>query len=74
MNYTSSGGRSPEPPPKCPIRKYLLAGLAIVLFLGGILFTLLRPWHCPVNRAAFDWIEEGMTKAEVEEIIRHVVQ
>ncbi len=51
------------------MRKYLLAGLAVALLLGGVLFALLRPWHCPVNRAAFERIEEGMTKAEVEKIL-----
>ncbi len=51
------------------MRKYLIAGLAVALLLGGALFALLRPWHCPVNRAAFERIKEGMTRAEVEKIL-----
>jgi hypothetical protein len=51
------------------MRKYLLAGLAVALLLGGALFALLRPWHCPVTHSTFAWIKEDMTRAEVETIL-----
>ena len=48
------------------MRKSLFACLAVVLVLAGGLFALLGPLHCPVNRAAFGRIKEGMTPAEVQ--------
>jgi hypothetical protein len=43
--------------------------LAVGLVLLGGLVALLRPWHCPVNCAACERIEKGMTQTEVEEIL-----
>jgi hypothetical protein len=39
------------------------------LLLGGALYALLRPWHCPVTQAAADRVKPGMTRAEVEKIL-----
>jgi hypothetical protein len=46
-----------------------LACVAVVLVLAGGLVALLGPRHCPVNRAAFERIEEGMTRAEVHAVL-----
>ncbi len=51
------------------MRKCLLAALAIALLLGGALFALPRPWHCPVTPEAAGRIRKGMTQAEVHEIL-----
>jgi hypothetical protein len=51
------------------MRKWLFVGLAVALVLFGVLLPLLLPWHCPVNRAAFERIEKGMTRAQVEAIL-----
>jgi hypothetical protein len=51
------------------MRKTLVAGVAVVLVLAGGLIALLGPRHCPVNRAAFERIEKGMTRAEVRAIM-----
>ena len=51
------------------MRKSMIACVAVVLVLAGGLIALLGPRHCPVNRAAFGRIEEGMTRAEVHAIL-----
>jgi hypothetical protein len=51
------------------MRKSLIACLAFVLVLAGGLVALLGPRHCPVDRAAFERVEEGMTRAEVHAIL-----
>jgi hypothetical protein len=51
------------------MKKLLTGVLAVVLVLGGALFALLRPWPCPVNRAACERVEQGMSRAEVEKIL-----
>jgi hypothetical protein len=51
------------------MRKSLVACLAVVLVLAGGLVAVLGPRHCPVNRAAFERIEKGMTQAEVRAIL-----
>jgi hypothetical protein len=48
------------------MRKLLLVLLAVALMLLGALLPLLVPRHCPVNRAAYHRIKEGMTQKEVE--------
>jgi hypothetical protein len=50
------------------MRKYLLAGLAVALLLGGALFALLGPWPCRVTRANCERIKPGMTRAQVEKV------
>jgi hypothetical protein len=51
------------------MRNSLFACLAVVLVLAGGLIALLGPRHCPVNRAAFERVENGMTRAEVHAIL-----
>jgi hypothetical protein len=51
------------------LRKTLIACVATVLVLAGGLIALLGPRHCPVNRAAFERIAEGMTPTDVEAIL-----
>jgi hypothetical protein len=51
------------------MRKLLIGLLAVGLVLFGAVFALLRPRPCPVNRAAYERIEEGMTLADVEAIL-----
>jgi hypothetical protein len=51
------------------MRKWGVAILALALLLVGTLLPLVVPRHCPVNRAAFERVKEGMTQAEVEEIL-----
>jgi hypothetical protein len=51
------------------MRKSMIACVAVALVLAGGLIALLGPRHCPVNRAAFERIEEGMTRAEVQDIL-----
>jgi hypothetical protein len=51
------------------MRKTVIACLAVVLVLAGGLIALLGPRHCPVNEAAFERIEKGMTPTEVEAIL-----
>jgi hypothetical protein len=50
-------------------RKLVIVCLAVALLLGGALFALLRPCTCPVTAAAYERIEAGMTRAEVESIL-----
>ena len=40
------------------MKKYLITGLAVALLLAGVLYALLRPWHCPVTQAAADQMEK----------------
>jgi hypothetical protein len=51
------------------MKKLLVGLLAGGLVLAGILVSLAMPRHCPVNPAAYERIEKGMTKAEVEAIL-----
>src|SRR5262245_19469036 len=51
------------------MRKLLVGLLVVALLLGGFLIGLLRPLHCPVNRAVSERIVEGMTRAEVYAIL-----
>jgi hypothetical protein len=52
------------------MRKPVLAGLTFSLLLFGILVTLLLPPRASrVTRANYERIEEGMSRAEVEEIL-----
>jgi hypothetical protein len=51
------------------MRKLLVGLLAVGLVLFGAVLSLVLPGRCPVNRAAFERIKEGMTKAEVEAIL-----
>jgi hypothetical protein len=51
------------------MRKLLIALLAVALVLCGASLALVAPRHCSVNRAACDRIKEGMTRAEVEQIL-----
>jgi hypothetical protein len=51
------------------MRKLLIGLLAVSLVLAGVLVALVMPRHCPVNRAAYDRIEEGMSLAEVEALL-----
>jgi hypothetical protein len=51
------------------MRKSMIACLAVVLVLAGGMIALLGPRHCPVNKAAIERIEEGMTRAEVHAIL-----
>jgi hypothetical protein len=50
------------------VRYFLIALLATTL-LGLALLSLALPERSPVNRAAFERIEEGMTLGEVEQIL-----
>jgi hypothetical protein len=52
-----------------PMKKSLIACVAVGLMLAGGLIALLGPRHCPVDRAAFERVEEGMTRAEVHAIL-----
>ena len=51
------------------MRICLVASLAVVLLVVGALLPLVMPWRCPVNRAASEQIEEGMSQAEVYAIL-----
>jgi hypothetical protein len=51
------------------MRKPLLAGLAVLLVLVGILVPLVMPRPSRVTRANYERIEMGMTQAQVEEIL-----
>jgi hypothetical protein len=51
------------------MKKLIVVGMAVVLLLGGALYALVRPWHCPVNRVTFERIKEGMTQADVYAIL-----
>jgi len=51
------------------VRRVIIGLVATVLLVFGMLLPLMLPERCPVNRAAFERIEEGMTVAEVEEIL-----
>jgi hypothetical protein len=51
------------------MRKALIGLLAAALVLFGALLPLVLPRHCPVNRAACERIEKGMTQAEVYAIL-----
>jgi hypothetical protein len=51
------------------MRKWWLIGsLAVLLVLVGILLPVLFPWPSKVNRANYERIELGMSRAEVEAI------
>jgi hypothetical protein len=50
-------------------RWFALGLLTAALLVFGALLPLALPRACRVNRAAFERIEEGMTEAEVEEIL-----
>src|SRR5262245_20880261 len=56
---------------KCPMRAWKVGlGLLVAAMLAfGMLVPLGLPRRCPVNRAAFERIEEGMSVAEVEKIL-----
>jgi hypothetical protein len=47
----------------------LIGLLAVALVLFGATLALVLPRHCPVNRAAFERIKPGMTRAEVHAIL-----
>jgi hypothetical protein len=49
--------------------KSLAACLPLTLVQAGILLALGRPRPCPVSRAAFGWIEKGMTRPEVHAVL-----
>jgi hypothetical protein len=51
------------------MRKLAVAFLALALLLVGTLLPLVVPRRCPVNRAAFERMEVGMTQAEVLAIL-----
>jgi hypothetical protein len=51
------------------MRKWVFGSLAAALLLLGALPPLAMPWRCPVNRAAYDRIEVGMTPAQVQAIL-----
>jgi hypothetical protein len=51
------------------MRKLFLALFAVALLLFGAGFPLLFPRPSPVTKAAFDQLEVGMTRAEVEAIL-----
>jgi hypothetical protein len=51
------------------MKKLLVALLAVALTLFGAVLPLVLPRHCPVNKAACERIEVGMTKREVEKIL-----
>ena len=51
------------------MRKLLIGMVAVGLVLAGGVFALVMPRQCPVNRAAFERIEVGMTQSEVEQIL-----
>src|SRR5262245_55967209 len=51
------------------MRKLAVAFLALALLLLGTMLPLVVPRHCPVSRAAFERIKEGMTQAEVYAIL-----
>jgi hypothetical protein len=51
------------------MKKGLLALLAILLVLFGVLLPLVMPRSCRINRAAAERIKEGMTQAEVHAIL-----
>jgi hypothetical protein len=51
------------------MRKWVVAILALALLLLGTMLPLVVPRHCPFNRAACERIKEGMTRAQVEEIL-----
>jgi hypothetical protein len=51
------------------MRKPVLAGVAFFLVLVGILVTLLLPRPSRVTRENSERIKEGMSRAEVEEIL-----
>jgi hypothetical protein len=51
------------------MRTLLVALLAFGLALFGGLFALVMPWPCPVNRAAYERVKEGMPLEEVHAIL-----
>jgi hypothetical protein len=51
------------------MRKLLIGLLAVGLVLAGMLLALVMPRHCPVNRANFERVKEGMTPAEVAKLL-----
>ena len=51
------------------LARWWLAALAFALALLGASLPLALPWRCPVTRAASERIKEGMTLAQVEEIL-----
>jgi hypothetical protein len=51
------------------VRKALLAGVPLLLVLAGALVLLRPPGPCPVTRGAYERIEPGMSRTEVEEIL-----
>jgi hypothetical protein len=51
------------------MRKRWLAALAIALLLVGVIFPLLFPRPSKVTRAAYERIEKGMSREEVEAIL-----
>ncbi len=51
------------------MKKLVVAGVAVVLVMAGVLVALLGPWPCRVTRANCERIKEGMTRAEVEAIL-----
>jgi hypothetical protein len=51
------------------MRKLYVRLLVIALIVFGTLFAILSPRHCSVTRGAFNRIEVGMTRAEVETIL-----
>jgi hypothetical protein len=51
------------------MRKLLIVLVAVGLVQAGMLFALVMPRHCPVNREACKRIKKGMTQSEVEKIL-----
>jgi hypothetical protein len=51
------------------MRKLAVAFLALALLLVGTVLPLVMPWHCRVNRATFERLKVGMTRAQVEAIL-----
>src|SRR5437660_8314335 len=51
------------------MKKLVVAGVAVVLVMAGVLVALLGSWPCRVTRANCDKLKEGMTQAEVHAIL-----
>lgn len=51
------------------MRAWHIAFLAGTLMLAGVLLAMCLPTRCPVTRAAFARVKDGMTRAQVEAVL-----
>src|SRR4051812_7345237 len=52
------------------MRKWYALALGVVLLMAGALVPILFPRPCPVTREAFKGVQHGMSKVQVEAIMR----